>query len=611
MKLYLRAVRYFRQDRRYILLLCGLIFVSIGIGLLQVWPMAVLVDEVLAPVPHSTWVHRLFLAPFPRNRLAQVIGITLIGMGLKIAQDTITMLRLMINNRLRCNGLARVRYELFHKFQELGWSFRKTCPQGEAIYRLETDATGMYGILDTVIAAGVAAVMLMGMTGVMISRSVALTACALSITPVLALINLWFGRRIKARAGQAKEADAEFTTSVQESLSAMAVVQAFCRQSEQRRRLAGVIRRSAQSSIRLAWQEALYPLSRDIAFAIGGAVTFGYGGYLVYRDQFVHPVGNGLTVGDLMVVMAYFAQLWDPLSRIAGSGASLQTNAAAAERVFEVLDRQPEVVQAPNASPLPLQPRRLTMQNVVFGYEAEFAVLRGIDAEIAPGETVAFVGASGAGKSTLLLLTNRSVDPWSGSVQLDGVDLRELVLHDVRRHIGVVSQESPLLTATVAQNIALGRPASSEAEIEAAARLAGADEFIQKLPEKYDTLMVEGGRNLSGGQRQRLAIARALLSGAPILLLDEATSAQDSVNERILVNTLRAMKGCRTVILMTHRLQTAAECDRILVLVDGRVHECGSHAELLDLGGVYRAMWHAQFFGEESKLEFDPALQAS
>ena len=606
MALYLRAIRYFKNDRFIILQLCLLMFASIAIGLLQAWPMAVLVDVVLNPTPHISWIHKLFLAPLPHNRLAQVIGITLIGMCLKIVQDTIAMFRTVTNSRLRYNGLTRVRYALFQKIHELGLSYQKMFSQGDTIYRLQTDVEGIYGVLETVIATFVAGVMLLGMTAIMLSRHLTLTLCALSISPILLMLNVRFGPKIRSTAFASKQADADLTSMAQQSFSVLGVVQAFGRQRHERRRFGSALRRCSESGMAFSWQEALYPWARDIIFALGGAITFGYGGYLVYRNQFQHPTPNGLTVGDLMVVMAYFAQLWDPLSRLAGSGASLQGSAAAANRVFSVLDRRPAVVQCSNPIRLPLQARKLSFHDVAFGYEDGRPVLAGISAEIAAGESVAFVGPSGAGKSTLLQLSCRLFDPWSGSIRLDGIDLRDLDLQDVRRHTGIVPQDSPVLNLTMAENIAFARPKASFQEVIAAARLAGASEFIEQLPEGYDTVLAEGGQNVSGGQRQRLALARAVLADVPILVLDEPTSAQDPLHERALIGALRAMKGTRSTILMTHRLQAAADCDRIYVVDRGRVAECGTHPELLHRGGLYSEMWHSQVIAGESEYSMHP-----
>jgi subfamily B ATP-binding cassette protein MsbA len=255
------------------------------------------------------------------------------------------------------------------------------------------------------------------------------------------------------------------------------------------------------------------------------------------------------------------------------------------------MDLVPTVRDTPGARPLPVRPRTLQLHRVRFAYaDAEPPVLRGIDATILPGEMVAFVGPSGTGKSTLLNLLPRFYDPTGGSIALDGHDLRSIRLADVRAHIALVPQDSPVIAGTVAENIAFGRPDATPEQIRRAAQLAGAAEFIEELPHEYDTVITEAGQNLSGGQRQRLAIARALLTEAPILVLDEPTSGLDAHHEHLVLQTLHRLKGDRTIVLVTHAISAVTKCDQIFVLKDGVVAESGTHAELLSQDGPYAEM---------------------
>jgi ATP-binding cassette, subfamily B, bacterial len=591
--LYLRAMKYFRQDRSLIGMLVALIAVSVGLSLLLAWPMAVLIDAVLAPHPKDDWAYRIFLAALPDDRLSQVVGITLIAMLMKILQDTIWMLRMMLNNRIRYNGTTRARHQLFAKFQSLGMAYHKSQPQGEAIYRVMNDTTGPFGVLDTFIGAATAACTLTGMTIVMLTRNVPLTVFALSITPLLVLVNLHFGRTIKQRSDVSKQADADLTTTIQRAMSCVFLTQSFGRCSHEQRRFADSVDNSVARGMSLNWQENLYPLAVQIIFALGGAVIFGYGGYLVYRDQFAAPVSGGTTPGDLIVFMAYLGQLWDPLGLVLGFSAKVQAHAAASERVFKILDRPLDIVDSPHSQFLSPGPRTLTLQHVSFVYPDGRQVLNNINAEVRPGQFVAFVGQSGSGKTTFLNLLSRFYDPTEGALRLDGHDLRDLKLEDVRRHVALVSQEIGLFAGTIAENIAYGHSHAPNSEIEMAARLAGAAEFIERLPQRYETLLSEGGQNLSGGQRQRIAIARALLTNAPILILDEPTSALDPAAERLVMETVHALRGERTIILVTHRLQTVALCDRIHVIESGRIVESGNYGELIERGVVFAQMVRA------------------
>ena len=300
-----------------------------------------------------------------------------------------------------------------------------------------------------------------------------------------------------------------------------------------------------------------------------------------------------MTVGTLIIFMDYTRKLWDPLKWLAEFVAKVQFHLAATARVFAVLDTPTAVRDAPDAAALPLAPRTLRLDRVGFDYGDGRSVLRGVSARVGPGEMVAFVGPSGTGKSTLLSLLLRFHDPTGGALKLDGADFRRIRLHDLRRHMALVGQDSPLLPASVAENISYGRPDATRAEVMEAAELAGASEFVAKLPEGYDTALAEGGGNLSGGQRQRLAIARALLTEAPFLILDEPTSALDPEHERRLVRTLEGLKGRRAIVLVTHRLESVVACDRIYVMGGGAIAERGTHADLLAQGGLYARMWRA------------------
>jgi ATP-binding cassette, subfamily B, bacterial len=605
---YARAMSYFRADVPLIVLLVTLIAMSVGLGLLQAWPVAVLVDSVLTQTPKNDWAHRLFLAPLPNDRLFQVIGITLIGMLIKIFQDTIWMLRMMLNNRIRYSGTARARHELFAKLQALPLSFHKSRPQGDAIYRVSNDCAGPFGVLDTFLGAATAAVTLTSMTLILFFRNAPLTFFALSITPLLILANRHFGRRIKMRSAESKQADANLTTSIQRAMSSVSLIQAFGRERHEQGRFGQSVEHSVARGMSLNWQENLYPLTVQIIFAIGGAIIFGYGGYLVYRDQFLNPVANGTSVGDLLVFMAYLGQLWDPLGLVLGFTAKVQTHAAASERVFEVLDRPVEISDSPDAQPLPPRPRALQLRHVGFDYSGT-TILNDVSCCISAGEMVAFVGRSGTGKSTLLNLLPRFYDPSRGSLRLDGIDLRDIKLADIRKHIAVVSQENGLHVGTIAENIAYGNPAATPLEIRAAAQMADAAEFIEALPEAYDTQIVDGGQNLSGGQRQRLAIARALATHAPFLVLDEPTSALDPHAEKQVMKTIEALRGKRTVILVTHRLSSIAACDQIFVMDQGRIAEHGTHSQLLNTGGLYAKMLRLQM-AEENSVTVDDGKSA-
>jgi ATP-binding cassette, subfamily B, bacterial len=588
---YRRAFGYFSRDWPWIAVLVALIGVSVGVGLLEAWPLAVLVDSVLTREPRGDWIHGWFLAVLPVDKPGQIVGLVLIGLALQVIGYCAWMARMMINYHLDYRGTTRVRAALFSKLQRLDLAWHQARPQGDAIYRLTTDAFGPWGIVDILIGTSVAALTLTVMTAILLSRNAGLTFAAYSVAPLIFWSNWRFGLRIHERALHSKQVDADLTAHIQQAMTRVPLAQAFRREAFEFAGFDAAVLRSVKALLRLNWQEQLYPLARDIILAIGGAIILGYGGWLVYRDEFVAPVAGGMTVGALIVFMDYLRKLWDPLKWLAEFFTKARTFEAATRRVFFVLDAPEPLRDRPEAiAPAP-KPRRLSFENVSFGYRTGARVLSDVTATIAPGEMAAFVGPSGAGKSSLLKMMLRFQDPDAGALRLDGEDIRNLRLAALRAHFALVTQDTLLLPTSVAENIAYGRPDATRAAVERAAAQAGAAEFVAALPQGYDTVLSEGGANLSGGQRQRLAIARALVSKAPFLVLDEPTSALDPATERLLIETLHRLKRRRTIVLVTHRLQSVVDCDCVFVMEAGRIAERGAHADLLARGGAYARLW--------------------
>jgi subfamily B ATP-binding cassette protein MsbA len=611
MRLYLRALSYFRADWPLVGVLLLMIAASTAVGLATAWPMAILIDSVLAAPTKSDWAHRILLGMLPATPVGRIIGLGACGLLFKLLQDGLSVAQTIVTNHVNYNGLMRVRCDLFAKLQSLSLAYHRSRPQGDAIYRVSSDTFGFQTILQVLVSTAVACVTLVVMACVLATRSVPLTLAALAIAPPLAALNVIFGRRLKARSLDCKEQDAQFTTVVQRTMASIGLVQAFGRERDEFGRFQSKSRGTIAAWWRLNRQQMLYNLLVGALFGVGGAVVFVYGGYLVYRDQYVRHAQDGLTVGDLMIFTSYLGMLWGPLCSLTGFLSNVQGGVAGAQRVFEVLDESPDIGDAPDAKPLPTRPRVLELENVDFGYGDDpraNPVLRDVSVTIEPGQLVAFVGSSGGGKSTLLNLLPRFYDPTGGAIKLDGVDIRRSRIADVRRHVALVLQESVILPTTLAENIAYGRPDATFEQIQQAARLAGAAGFIEQLPAGYDTVVAEGGQNLSGGQRQRIAVARALLTDAPFIVLDEPTSALDPHHEAVVTQSLAALKGKRTMIVVSHRLSTVVDCDQIFVMDGGQVVERGTHDQLVALRGVYYEMARQQLrLGDDAEAVFPRA----
>jgi len=577
-----RAIRYFRDDLHLIVLLLSLTACSTGLGLLQAWPLAVLVDSALGTPSIDSWMHRLFLAPLPDDPISRTVGLGIMALVLRFAHELIAMARRLLTPRIHYNGLLQVRGDLYRKLQGMHLDYHRSRPMSDSLFRLTTDTLGFQAVLTVMINLLVAGITLCVIAGLLMGRNAGLTLIALSIAPPLMWVNVIFGRRLSEKTRKSRESDSAFTTSVQRSMSAIVLTQAFGREEDEYHRFGSSARRCVRAWFGIHRQEVAYGLSVGVILAVGASLILTYGGMLLHRRQ--------LTPGELMIFMAYLGMIYDPLCQMTGFSFNLESGLAGARRVFEVLDRDAAVADSAEATSLSLQPRSLFLDAVGFEYSANQKILQRISVHIEPGQSVAFIGSSGAGKSTLLNLLLRFYDPTAGGVKLDDYDLRQIKLKDIRRHIALVLQDSVILPTTIAENIAYGCPAATLEQIREAARLAGANNFIESLPDQYQTALLDSGMNLSGGQRQRIGLARALLTKAPILVFDEPTSALDPEHEQIVIDTLNSLKTKHTIVLVSHHIGAVMNCDCIYVLDQGMIVEHGSHQELLRQGGVYAAM---------------------
>jgi ATP-binding cassette subfamily B protein/subfamily B ATP-binding cassette protein MsbA len=590
-RLCLWAVGYALRRRGALAAVLTTMLLRIGLDALRPWPMKVLVDHALGGKPMTEgvarWVGALPGAADPANLVGWCVAATVVlfllgwALGLASANASISLGQCMVYD------LAG---DLFGHLQRLSLRFHSRKPVGDSIRRVTTDCACVATIVrDALLPVLTSVAGLVVMFVILCRLDAVLALLSLVVVPYMVFVFRRYARPMLERSYEQQEADGRMYTVIEQTLSAIPVVQAFGREEATDERF----RESTRASLRAA----LTTTDVQLRFKVLMGLATAGGTALILWVGVSHALAGRLSVGSILVFLSYLGALYEPLESLLYVSSTIQGAAGSARRVLEVLGEEPEVRERPGALPLPSARGHVVLEGVAFGYEPGRPVLHGVSLEALPGQTVALVGATGAGKTTLASLVPRLFDPWQGRVLLDGCDVRDLRLADVRAQVALVLQEPFLFPVSVADNIAYGRPGASRDEIEAAARAANAHDFVVRLPHGYDTVLGERGATLSGGERQRLSIARALLKDAPVLILDEPTSALDVHTEALLLDALaRLMKG-RTTLVIAHRLSTIREADRILVLHEGRIAAAGTHRELLEQGGPYRRWHELQGFG--------------
>ena len=566
-----------RPHRRSVVLSFGIALVALVIQVAVPTIVGSTIDDAIAPGPDGA-APTSAIQPF-------LVALTILAVGRGL---------LVVVYRY---GLYKMAYQiefdlrttLYKHLSGLSFSFFDRVQSGQLISRAQSDVRAVQIFLAVAPLIATSVVSFAVAVAVMLNTNVGLTIAAVIALPGVYVVGVVLRNRLFPLSWIIQGRQAEVATVVEESVAGVRVVQSFAAEGARVQEMATAARRLRWANVQQGLVRARYaPLLENIP-RLGSLLVLAYGGWLVIEGQ--------LEIGSIIAFNSYIVLLQVPF-RFLGFFLILGQRArASAERIFEVLDETPEIVDPQEPVDLPAPEGHLEFHDVRFGYGSGPAVLRGLDLRIEPGETVALVGATGSGKSTVARLMSRFYDPREGSVTLDGVDLRDLRLSDVRGAVVVVPDEPFLFSVPLRDNLAYGRPDVTDAELESVARAVDAHEFVERLDDGYDTVVGERGYTLSGGQRQRISLGRALLMDPPVLVLDDSTSAIDVEVEARIHDELRSRRSGRTTVLIAHRLSTITLADRVVLLDQGRILADGTHAGLLDTVPRYREILASTIVG--------------
>jgi ABC-type multidrug transport system fused ATPase/permease subunit len=530
--------------------------------IIRPWPMKVVFDGILMPQAQPDAVMARLLAVFGAGdgllvaAVMAIMVVAVIGGAMAYVQATLIA---TVGQRV----VADIRLDLYRHVQRLSHSFHDTASSADIISRLTGDVRMMRDLLiDAAVFFAARSVVMVGTVVIMLLMDWRLTLAALVVLPGLVWVTQSYSARIKDAARRQRRKEGKIAVVMTEGISAISVVKGFAREAHEEERFSRQNSSSAEAGVVSTRMAARMDRLVQVMLAVGTCIVLWYGVVRV-RSGAVSP-------GDLLVFTAYLSTLYKPIRKMSSMTSRVAKATASGERLLEILDLRPEIADAVDAVENHAVIGHLALEGVTFGYPGAGPVLKDATLRLCPGETVALVGGSGMGKSSVGKLLMRFYDPQGGRVTVDGHDIRDIALGSLRDQIAVVMQEAVLFAASVRDNIAYGRLEASEDEIIAAATAAGADAFIQRLPDGYDTILGERGESLSGGQRQRIAIARAILRDAPILILDEPLSGLDADTARDLVGALKGVAKGRTTLLIAHDALSLTLADRVVELNDGQ-----------------------------------------
>ena len=585
MKYVPRAFRYLRPHWPLAVLSVVILVVDALVDLLSPWPLKIVVDNALGNELLPPFLAEP-LGALAGDRSAILLFAVVGGLLITIVNHGLTVLNSYLQTRIEQRMVLDCRDDLFAHAQRLSLTFHDQNKTGDFMYRINFQAAAVGDIVMTIPPLVQSFITLFGMLWISSQIDWQLTLLAMAVVPFLYYSIGYYANNVHPRVMHARGLEMQSLNIVQEAMAMMRVIIAFTREPYEQRRFRKQGEEAVDARIKVTVRQTMFTLAVTVVTAVGTTLVLGFGAYRVLQGE--------LTLGHLLVVMAYIAAIYNPLQAISSAVAPISDHLVNLQMAFQLLDTEPEIKDAPDAIEIGRARGEVTFEHVSFTYPGRVDTLKGILFRVAPGQVVAIVGPTGAGKSTLMSLLPRFYDPKEGQILLDGTDIRQIKLASLRAQISVVLQEPLLFSGTIADNIRYGRLDASMEEVMRAAEDANAHDFIMGLPDTYDTVLGERGSKLSGGERQRIAVARAFLKDAPILILDEPTSAIDSKTEAVILEALERLMQGRTTFMIAHRLSTVRDADFIVVMQRGQTVEIGTHEELLERHGLYRQLHDVQ-----------------
>jgi ATP-binding cassette subfamily B protein/subfamily B ATP-binding cassette protein MsbA len=590
MSFYRRVLAYFRPDWRPTVLSMALTLVANVFNILRPWPLKYIIDHVLpaaSRTPNGVVLVGFDLSAWSIPAIIALVCALMVAF--QLIAGVIGYFVNLMTIRVGLHGLMSLRTELYAYLQSLPLKFHDQRRSADSSFRVAYDSQSVQAFYSKGFFIFQSVISFVTTFATMWYFDWGIALLSLLVIPLMVLAIYLFAKRIRDESTTVAERESAVLMVAQEGLSSVKMVQAFGREEHEVEEFQASARESLDANLKLN------ATSMKSAFLVGTLIAAS--GASLYYLGAVHVLSGKLTIGDITYLSTLLLMLYQPIEALTHIAWAFQAASAGAQRCFEVLDKENDVVDAPDAIPVSEALGEVIFENVAFGYTSEREVLHDVNLRLSPGETVAFVGGTGAGKSTLLSLVPRFYDPTAGRVLLDGKDLRSLQKKSLRDQISILLQDSLLFSTTVRENIAYGRPGATEEDIIEAAKRAQAHDFIMAMPDGYRSQVGERGGHLSGGQRQRIGIARAFLKNAPVLILDEPTSALDPATESAIMKTLEELMRGRTTLIITHRIATVHRVDKIVVLAKGTVAEEGRGPELVERGGVYASLYRSANLG--------------